>query len=381
MQSVILNSILHADLKNKLMLEEQRDSIMSDIKSGRIPLDEIAEIPLKYLDLTNLPGVPSQNIMTPSTAFKPFRYDFGYKMWERQNQIHWLHESVPLGKDLQDWKTKLSNAERNLMTHMFPLFVQNDVLVNNVYIDQYAKIFRPNELQLAFSAIANAESIHQVAYSHLLTELGLPESHYSAFLEYKEMADKYNFTAGFRMDTLMGIALALLVFGALTEGLQLFASFAVMFNFTRHNKLNGMGQIVSWSVRDESLHVSFVAQIFKHFMAEYGHLLDKKVLIERTNEAARGIVEGEHKFTDLAFELGGVEGLEAQDVKDYVCHTADFRLQQFGLPPIYNTPIGPIGDWIDSLMGGIEHANFFEQRGTEYSRGATKGTWAEAFAG
>lgn len=38
------------------------------------------------------------------------------------------------------------------------------------------------------------------------------------------------------------------LFGAFTEGMALFASFAMLLNFPRHNKMNGMGQIVSWGL-------------------------------------------------------------------------------------------------------------------------------------
>jgi ribonucleoside-diphosphate reductase beta chain len=380
MDSVRFVELISADNVANAKYQNERESVMSDIVSGRIGINEIARIPLKYLDLTRLPGVPEQNVMTPSKAFKPFRYEFGYKVWELQNQMHWLHHPVNLNKDLQDWKQKLNDAERNLMKHMFPLFVQNDVMVGNAYVEQYAKIFKPVDLQLAITAIANAEGVHQVAYSHLLTELGFGESHYSAFLEYQEMNDKYDFTKGFRMDTLMGIAVAMLVFGAFTEGLQLFASFATLFNFPRQNKLVGMGQIVSWSVKDEDLHVAFVAQLFKVFMAEFGHLLDKKTLADAGNNAVRTIVQNEHRFADLAFELGPVEGMTKHELKDYVSFMADYRLDQFGMPKLFNVTNNPFEDWIDGMMGGVEHANLFEVRGTSYSKDATTGSWADAFA-
>ena len=58
---------------------------------------------------------------------------------------------------------------------------------------------------------------------------------------------------GFNVNSKEDIAKTVAVFSAF-EGLQLFASFAILLNFPRHNKLKGMGQIVTWSVRDETLH-------------------------------------------------------------------------------------------------------------------------------
>lgn len=376
MTSSLISKLLHDDHSMTLLQQSQRDTIMSDIKSGRIPVSDIGNIPMRYLDVTQLPGVAAQNLLTPDLAYRPMRYDFGYQAWKRQNEMHWMAEGViNINKDIQDWETKLTKAEKNLMVHIFPLFVQNDVLVGNAYVHQYARIFKPNALQLAFSAFANMESGHQVAYAYLLDQIGLPETHYSAFLEYTEMSEKYNFTAGFRMDTLMGIAVAMLVFGAFTEGLQLFASFIQVFNFSKHNKLMGMGQVVSWSVKDESFHVAFVAHLFQIFMNEFGHLIDKPLLMKTAQDACRQIVKGEHKFTDLAFGMGPVEGMKPEEVKSYISWLADFRLGQFGMEPLFNEPVNPLAELSDSMAGGTEYVNFFEQRATGYAKAATKGVW------
>ena len=378
MKSVALTHLLQYDLSARGLHKDQSLSIMSDIKSGRIPQNEVADIPIKYLDLTDLPGVPEQNIMTPSTAYKPHRYEFGFIAHQHQNKLHWMHDEIQLGEDVKDWKTKLTGSERNLLTKIFPLFVQNDFLVQNVYMHEYARLFKPNELQLAFSALANMESIHQISYAYLLDEVGFNDDQYSEFLKYKEMIDKYNFTAGYRPDTLMGIAVALVVFGALTEGVQLFASFLTLFNFTRFNKMKGMGQIVTLSVRDESFHVAFVAEIFKTFMKEFGHLIDVVKLWEAIEFATHGIVKGEHLFADLAFEQGPVEGMDAAGLKQYICSIADMRLSQFGLQKIFNVE-NPY-DWSNSLVSGVEFVNFFEQRSTSYSKAATRGSWFDAWA-
>nr|MCU0944067.1 ribonucleotide-diphosphate reductase subunit beta [Rubritepida sp.] len=88
----------------------------------------------------------------------------------------------------------------------------------------------------------------------------------------------------------------------------------------------------------------------------------------------------EDAFIDLAFELGGVQGLEAKDVKQYIRFIADRRLTQLGLEPLYHVEKNPL-PWLDEMLNAIEHTNFFENRATEYSKASTEGTWEEAFAG
>jgi ribonucleoside-diphosphate reductase beta chain len=238
-------------------------------------------------------------------------------------------------------------------------------------------VFQPTEIQMMLAAFSNMETIHIAAYSYLLDTVGMPEVEYSAFLRYKQMKDKYDYMQQFGVDTKEDIAVTLAVFGAFTEGLQLFASFAMLLNFPRFNKMKGMGQIVSWSVRDESLHCASIIKLFRTFVQENPQVLTDD-LKRHLYIACSTIVDHEDAFIDLAFEQGDIEGINAQDIKQYIRYIADRRLSQLGLQPIYKIARNPI-PWIDEMMNGIEHANFFENRATEYSRAATRGTWDEAF--
>ena len=355
-----------------------RNEVMDKIHAGKIPLTSIGDIPLKYLDVTKLPGVPEQNILTPSKVYKPFRYDFGYQAWEQQSKVFWLSLNVPMGDDMRDWRTRLSDVERSLLSNVFPLFVQTDMLVEDIWMHEYNKIFKPQEIQMAIASISNSESIHKVAYSHLLDSLAFPVNHYSKFMEQKAMMDKYNFTTGFHMDSLAGIALSIMIFGCMTEGIQLFSTFALMMNFPRQNKMKGMGQIISWSVRDESLHCGFANELLKVLIREFGHLIDLPRIIKRAIEAVHKIVANERAYIDLAFELGEIPGLTKDNHIKYVHHLADKRLKLYSIPVQFGEEDTPY-EWLDSLLGGLEMANFFEQHSSEYSLGALKGDFSTAW--
>jgi ribonucleoside-diphosphate reductase beta chain len=192
------------------------------------------------------------------------------------------------------------------------------------------------------------------------------------------MKDKYDYMQSFSVDSKFEIAKTLAAFGAFTEGLQLFASFAILLNFPRFNKMKGMGQIISWSVRDETLHCISVIRLFRTFIAENPGIWTEDLRRDIYLICAT-IVDHEDAFIDLAFELGAVEGLDARSVKSYIRYIADRRLVQLGLNPLYHIAKNPL-PWLDDMLNAIEHTNFFENRATEYSRAATTGTWEEAFA-
>ncbi len=198
-------------------------------------------------------------------TYKPFEYPWAYEFWKRQQQIHWMPEEVPLGEDCRDWAQKLTDHERNLLTQIFRFFTQADIEVQDCYHEKYGRVFKPTEIKMMLAAFSNMETVHIAAYSHLLDTIGMPESEYGMFLEYSEMKDKHDYLQQFGVDTDEDIASTLAMFGGFTEGLQLFASFAMLMNFPRFNKMKGMGQIVSWSVRDESLHCEGIIRLFHAF--------------------------------------------------------------------------------------------------------------------
>jgi len=317
------------------------------------------------------------SLLDAKPIYKPFSYPWAYEAWHMQQRIHWLPEEVPLADDVRDWKKNLTPAEKNLLTQIFRFFTQADIEVNNCYMKNYSQVFKPTEVQMMLSAFSNMETVHIAAYSHLLDTIGMPETEYQAFMKYKEMKDKYDYMQQFNVDSKEDIATTLAVFGAFTEGLQLFASFAILLNFPRWGKMKGMGQIVTWSVRDETLHTNSIIRLFKTFCDENPEIWTDE-LRSKLYVACNTIVMHEDAFIDLAFGLGEVQGLTPNEVKNYIRFIADRRLGQLGLQPMYQIEKNPL-PWLDEILNGVEHTNFFENRVTEYAKAATQGNWDDAF--
>jgi len=321
----------------------------------------------EQIDLIGRPG-----LLTPSKSYKPFRYPWAIEYWRRQQQIHWMPEEIPLGEDCKDWSNRITDAERNLLTQIFRFFTQSDVEVQDNYMERYARVFRPTEIKMMLAAFANMETVHIAAYALLLETLGMPDSEFTAFMDYGAMRDKHDYLQGFGVDTDADVLRTLAMFGGFTEGVQLFASFAILLNFPRHNKMRGMGQVVSWSVRDETLHCEGIIRLFHTFAQETGAL--SQSVKDDIVECARTVVRLEDRFVDLAFEMGPVQGLSAGEVKNYIRYIADWRLKQLNLPQIFGVKEHPL-PWLTEILNGVEHANFFETRATEYAKAATGGAW------
>ncbi|HLD95187.1 MAG TPA: ribonucleotide-diphosphate reductase subunit beta [Alphaproteobacteria bacterium] len=333
----------------------------------------------------DLQGKGVVSLLETTGSYSISRYPWAYEAWKRQQQIHWMGEEIPLGEDIKDWNsTKLSESERNLLTQIFRFFTQSDVEVSDNYFKRYIPIFQPLEIQMMMAAFTNMETIHIDAYALLLQTIGMPETEFRAFHKYDCMRAKADYMKSFGTGTCADVARTLAMFGAFTEGMALFASFAMLLNFPRFNKMKGMGQIVTWSVRDESLHCESIIKLYHEWCNETGCL--SKAVEDDILDVAQTMVGLEDNFIDLAFEMGEIQGMKAQDIKDYVRYIADWRLSQLKLKPMYGyfslEKGGNYGQgkahplpWLASMLNGVEHANFFETRATEYSKAATTGDW------
>lgn len=307
-----------------------------------------------------------------SKTYKPFIYPWAVELTKKHEEIHWIEDEAELSEDVQDWRTKLSDSEKDFITQVLRLFTQSDVQVGENYHEFLIPKFKNNEIRNMLSSFATREGVHQRAYALLNDTLGLPDEEYHAFLEYKEMADKIDFMSHGDASTHTGLALALAQ-SVFNEGMSLFASFVMLLNFQRFGKMKGMGTIVEWSIRDETMHVQGNAKLFREFCDEHPRIVNDELKSKIYKMAIEG-VKLEDSFIDLAYNGHAIQGLTKDDVKQYIRHIADRRLLQLGMKTNFKAKKNPL-PWLDWVLNGASHDNFFEKRVTEYSVVGMEGEW------
>jgi|TARA_B110000977_G_scaffold73750_1_gene99792 ribonucleoside-diphosphate reductase beta chain len=316
-------------------------------------------------------------LMEFSETYKPFHYPWAVEITTRHEKVHWVEDELDLSEDVSDWKSgKTSVVEREYITNILRLFTQSDVAVGQNYFDQFIPKFKNNEVRNMLGSFATREGIHQRAYALLNETLGLSDAEYHAFLEYQEMTDKIEFMMDSDPNTVRGLGLSLAK-AVMNEGVALFASFVMLLNFQRYGKMKGMGKVVEWSIRDESIHVEGVSKLFKAYCAEHPRIIDDEFK-GQIYEMARQAVKLEDKFIDLAYQLGDIEGLAAADVKTYIRYITDRRLLQLGMKPNFKVKDNPL-PWLEWVLNGADHTNFFENRVTEYEVAGLTGKWDDVY--
>jgi len=300
--------------------------------------------------------------------YKPFEYQTAFDYYKDQHRAHWLADEVPLASDLNDWKLKLTEPEKSLIGNILKSFAQTEVYVNDYWSTKVSVWFPKPEIQAMARVFADFESIHAEAYARLNEELGLDD--FKAFLEdetAKAKIDRLIETPG---ATLHEKAVSLAIFSAFTEGVNLFSSFAILMSFQLRNLMKGTGQIVEWSVRDESLHSKAGCWLFRTLLEEDLEL-NSNELRDKIIEACELSVQLEFDFIDKAFEMGSVEGLNKDQLKNFIKARANEKMIELGYKAIYND-IDPNllkqMEWFGHLTSGKTQQDFFAGRVTNYSK-------------
>ena len=321
--------------------------------------------------------------------FKPFEYPVYYNEgWLKQAQAFWLHTEIPMQGDVKDWNEKLTASEKNLVGNILLGYAQTECAVSDYWTGMVTKWFPKHEIRQMAMMFGSQETIHATAYSYLNETLGLDD--FSAFLHEPAVAEKFELltqtTADWTPEDLktnpqarVEVGRSLAIFSAFEEGVSLYSYFAVLYSFQMRNLLKGIGQQMKWSVRDESLHSQMGCQLFKHMCEEYPEV--KQQSKESIEEAAKLIVQLETQFIDKMFEMGDLENLKAEDLKEFIKARTNSKLQELGYDGIfeYDTKKAENLEWFYHLTGGLTWTDFFSVRPTDYSKDNEGADWGDLF--
>ena len=315
-----------------------------------------------------------KNITKPRLVYKPFEYQEAADYWLKQQQAHWLHTEVPMMSDLTDWNFNLNKTEKNIIGSILKGFAQTETVVNDYWSGLVTKWFRKPEIIMMATTFGAFETIHAEAYSLLNETLGL--DNFDEFLEDEATMAKIQNLMNTR-DSFQGeidwheVAKSLAIFSAFTEGVNLFSSFAILLSFKMRNKLKGVGQIVEWSIRDESLHSEAGCWLFRTLIQENPKLKTKE-LEAAINEAALLSLKLEIDFINKVYELGDLEGCSKYDLEHFIKNRVNTKLGDLGYKPIVSNIDATAVErmkWFDHLSAGKQHSDFFSTRVTNYSKG------------
>lgn len=315
----------------------------------------------------------TKGIVEASVSYKPFKHPWAMQFAEASEKAHWGSWEVDLQTDVEQIKRGvITPVELEQIRQILRLFTQTDVVVGGNYSEKFIPALKNNEVRNMLLSFANREGTHQRSYALLNDTIGMPESEYSEFLNVEAMSEKVEFMQQSDITTTSGLGLTIAQ-TVCNEGMSLFSAFAMLINYERSRKMKGMCEVIEWSIRDETLHVMGMSQLFHEYCKENPEIVtdDFKYQIY---EMFRNAVALEDAVIDLAYVNGPVADLDAETMKQFIRYIANRRLNGIGLKNAFEVEENPL-PWIETMISGASMKNFFEGRVTNYSHDSFVGNW------
>lgn len=316
------------------------------------------------------------SVFKTSEAYRPFLYSWAVEAAKKHSiDMHWHENQIELQDDLRQYnskdglKTKNVSHEvhKNIVDKVICLFTEMDKTVGEGYTKVLPYV-RNNEIRNMMMTFASREVIHQRSYALLAETFGFSDSDWIAFADYAEMREKLDTmvddycTDDMRNEMKFCIGLSQLLLG---EGIGLFAAFTVLLNFKRQGIFVGFNDVNSWSLRDEQEHVINNIRTLKEAMKDLTEV-ERILLLDIIDGLIIRYVDAEHKFLDLVYEMGDQEDLTKESAKDYITYLGELRRFQIGMISAGEVRQNPL-PWMEWMLTGATHGNFFEKRITDYS--------------
>lgn len=312
-----------------------------------------------------------------------FKYPWAIEYYEQHDSMIWHKNEYSLTSDIADYNSA-SIEEKEFITEVMRLFVQNDVLAGTGY-HTMLRIFKPTEILLMLGSFLDREGTHVYNYANFTDTIGLPDKVYTEFLEIPVMANKTEYMDKAKVKKYedyksMGlsdsdvdkefrraVARMLGVYAAGLEGIALMSQFAMLLKYQFEGKYKGLCTIVEWSVKDEQLHLKGNAKLFRTYIEENSDIWDDSLKFD-IYEAIREIVSYECSLIDYL----NPPHMSNSDCKRYVQYCADNALNELGMKRNWNTTINPL-PYMDDVVG-IQLTDFFSGTVTEYTK-SVQGSW------
>lgn len=311
-------------------------------------------------------------LLDKRVELKPSEYpDFsGYKDAIRHS--YWIHTEFNMDEDIQNFRTEVSDSERNAIKNTMLAIAQIEVAVKTFWGDLYHRLPKPEIGAVGFT-FAESEVRHQDAYSFLLERLGLNEE-FRKIHEIPAMIDRIDYlqeyVSGAKSKNDEEYAMSILMFSIFIEHVSLFSQFLIMMAFNREKNLfRGISNMVEATSKEEQIHGQFGTHVINILQQEYPHWFGEN-FGEEVQHACEKAYKAENKILDWIFEEGELDFLPKATIQEFLKNRFNNSLKNVGVEPIFEIDETLVDEtrWFDEEVIAGKHYDFFAKRPTSYSK-------------
>ena len=383
---LIANQVNNVLLKRKLEIPNYVPNVeeIQDLVEQTLMQSQFLDVAKAYILYRNIQTKKRQrNIFERRMTLKPFEYPELYEYVPAIRHSYWIHTEFNFTSDIQDFKTHLSETERNAIKNAMLAISQIEVAVKSFWGDIYHKIPKP-EVGAVGSTFAESEVRHTDAYSHLLEILGLNN-------EFKNL--KKNPVIMKRVRYLDAALVSsksendkqytesILLFSLFIEHVSLFSQFLIIMAFNKHkNMLKGISNVVEATSKEEQIHGDFGIDLIKIVKQENPEWFDVKYEF-KIQSMCKTAYDAESAIIDWIFEKGEVDFLPKSQIKEFVKDRFNRSLESIGVKKVFETDQNLLNEteWFNDEIIGTKHVDFFVKRSINYSKKAQSITAQDLF--
>jgi len=349
-------------------VEEVQDIV--EIKLMQSEFQDVAKAYILYRD--EQARNRKTNIFEKRINLKPYEYPQLYEYVNAIRHSYWIHTEFNYTSDVQDFKTRLTDLERNAIKNTMLAISQIEVAVKTFWGNIHQRMPKP-EIGSVGATFSESEVRHHDAYSHLLEILGLNN-------EFKKLKKKpvimrrvhYLETAvkNASSEDIQDYAESILLFSLFIEHVSLFSQFLIIMAFNKHkNMLKGISNVVEATSKEEQIHGDFGIDIIKIIKEENPTWFDddyNRMIQETCKEA----FESESSIVDWIFEEGELDFLPKNVINEFIKNRFNNSLESIGIEKIFDVDQKLLEqtDWFDDEIIGTKHGDFFVKRSINYSK-------------
>jgi ribonucleoside-diphosphate reductase beta chain len=314
---------------------------------------------------------------------KPHEYPELLEYVDAIRHSYWIHTEFNFTSDIQDFKVKITESERNAIKNAMLAIAQIEVAVKTFWGDIYKKLPKP-EIGSVGSTFSESEVRHQDAYAHLIEILGLNHEFETVKdipviaerIEYLEKSIRES-----KSDDNQKYSQSVLLFSLFIEHVSLFSQFLIIMAFNKHKNLfKGISNVVEATSKEEQIHGLFGVDLINIIKQEHPEWFDEKHN-EFVVQSCREAFESESKLVDWIFEDGELDFLPKNVINEFIKNRFNNSLESIGIKKIFeiDEKLLEQTDWFDDEVIGTKHGDFFVKRSINYNKRSTSVTSEDLF--
>ncbi len=346
---------------------------IQDLVENELMLTNYLKTAKSYIIYRNKQAVKRErDIFAKRVNLKPFEYPELYEYVPAIRHSYWIHTEFNFTSDIQDFKARLTDRERNAIKNAMIAISQIEVAVKSFWGDIHKVISKP-EVGSVGATFAESEVRHADAYSHLLEILGL-NGEFEKIQNNPVLTRRVRYLEASLMNSKSSnqqdYTESVLLFSLFIEHVSLFSQFLIIMAFNKHrNMLKGISNVVEATSKEEQIHGDFGIDIINIIKKEKPDWFDD-LYVNKIHQMCKEAYESEMDIVNWIFEDGELDFIPIKQIDEFLKDRFNRSLESIGFPTLFDVNPDVLVDteWFNDEIIGTKHGDFFVKRSINYSK-------------